>query len=81
MAKVKAQVSEVKGIMMENIEKVSSIFLLFLLTCLYVCKYIYVCVSQQAISIETMFKLCAGRFVDFTFYTHASFVKCRATKH
>ena len=46
MAKVKAQVSEVKGIMMENIEKVSSIFLLFLLTCLYVCKYIYLRISM-----------------------------------
>ena len=46
MAKVKAQVSEVKGIMMENIEKVSSKLLLFLLTCLCVCKYIYLRMSM-----------------------------------
>ena len=39
MAKVKAQVSEVKGIMMENIEKVS--FQLPLFTCLSRYKCIY----------------------------------------
>lgn len=33
LAKVKAQVSEVKGVMMENIEKVDSLDLSVLLTC------------------------------------------------